>query len=505
MFPRELVFNKLRVNNMNYFQTIAVLTLLLNTIAFADRGISIQKQANQNQERRVALVIGNSAYKFSPLKNPVNDASAMGRVLKKNGFDVIQKLNADRRQMEEAIKQFGKKLRRGGIGFFYYAGHGIQMDGRNYLIPSDISVESESDVKYGAVDAGKVLGKMHDAGNSLNVVVMDACRNNPFSRSFRSAEKGLAKMDAPTGTIIAYATSPGSVAADGNETNGLYTKYLLKYLNQPNLKIEDVFKNVRISVVHDSAKKQVPWESSSLIGNFVFNIEKVNIVSNDQNHSIKSALILQNSPEEEYWALIRNSSDPSDFQSYLKEYPKGRYISLAQLKLKKLADNKVSILPGVWEAWHEKQGISQITKLPDGAVQWFYSIPEINDDIDAGIFLAFTKRSLSNKKLHIKLTSKSAFPVNLGIYSFVQGYSKKDDIESHVLGEILLNLKSGTNEFFLDINDFHIPAWWLEKYKKTSIKMDSGDIRGLEFYVEVDDEFTQLSDTLTLHTLEIYP
>ena len=236
--------------------------------------VSTVRSVTRNQpvkERRLALVIGNSDYKSAPLKNPVNDARDMSNTLKVLGFKVIEEINADRKEMEEAIRQFGKQLRGGGVGLFYYAGHGIQAKGRNYLIPIGARIESESDARYQAVDAGMVLGKMEDAENDLNIVVLDACRDNPFSRSFRSRERGFAKMDAPKGSLIAYATAPGSVAADGKGRNGIYTKHLLKYMKTPGLTIESVLKKVRIDVMDETVDKQVPWESSSLRGDFYFN------------------------------------------------------------------------------------------------------------------------------------------------------------------------------------------------------------------------------------------
>lgn len=222
-------------------------------------------------KQRTALVIGNGNYKSSPLSNPVNDASDIAKALQNLGFTVLHKKNATQRDMEQAIRKFGKSLRKhGGVGLFYYAGHGIQVNGRNYLIPVDAEIETESDVKFEAVDAGRVLGKMEDADNDLNIVILDACRDNPFARSFRSSTHGLARMDAPRGSIIAYATAPGSVAADGRGRNGVFTKYLLKHMDIPGLPIEEVFKNVRTDVLDESNERQIPWESSSLTGNFYF-------------------------------------------------------------------------------------------------------------------------------------------------------------------------------------------------------------------------------------------
>ena len=227
-------------------------------------------KATGPQQRRVALVIGNGAYKEAPLKNPANDARDIAATLKRLGFEVILRTNADLPTMDRAVDEFYASLKRGGTGLFYFAGHGLQVGGINYLVPVGARLQSESDARYQAVDAGRVLGKMEDAGNDLNLVILDACRNNPFARSFRSASLGLAKMDAPTGSLIAYATAPGSVAADGDGQNGVYTKHLLKNLTTQGLSVEEMFKRVRLGVVGETKKAQVPWEASSLTGNFSF-------------------------------------------------------------------------------------------------------------------------------------------------------------------------------------------------------------------------------------------
>jgi hypothetical protein len=221
-------------------------------------------------EQRVALVIGNGQYKDAPLSNPVNDARAIAKALTESGFKVTRRENAGQKELQLALRDFGDALKAGGVGLFYYAGHGMQVKGRNFLIPVDAQIQREDEVAYNSVDVGQVLDKMEAASNRLNILILDACRNNPFARSFRSASVGLAQMDAPVGTLIAFATAPGSVASDGDGQNGLYTQHLLQSMQKPGAKIEDVFKNVRAAVRKDSGNKQVPWESTSLEGDFIF-------------------------------------------------------------------------------------------------------------------------------------------------------------------------------------------------------------------------------------------
>ncbi len=221
-------------------------------------------------EKRTALVIGNAAYESGTLRNPINDARAMAKALADLSFEVTLKENLDQKQMKREIQAFGEKLQKGGVGLFYYAGHGVQVNGRNYLMPVGAAIEHENQVEYEAVDMGAVLSEMDYAHARMNIVIIDACRDNPFARSFRSISQGLASIDAPTGTLIAYATAPGSVANDGPGENGVYTGELIKAMVQPGLKIEDVFKQVRSAVREATGGRQVPWESSSLEGDFYF-------------------------------------------------------------------------------------------------------------------------------------------------------------------------------------------------------------------------------------------
>jgi uncharacterized caspase-like protein len=220
-------------------------------------------------ERRTALVIGNSAYSSGHLKNPVNDATDMATALKKTGFSVTLKKNANLREMLEAIEDFGNTLKRGGTGLFYYAGHGVQVGGANYLLPIGTRINKEVDVRYEAVDVGRILTEMETANNGLNIVILDACRDNPFGRSFRSSARGLSiVIHAPTGTFISYSTGAGQVARDGEGRNSPYTKALLENISKPGLTINKVFMNVRSRVMKSAG--QVPWELSSLVGDFYF-------------------------------------------------------------------------------------------------------------------------------------------------------------------------------------------------------------------------------------------
>jgi formylglycine-generating enzyme required for sulfatase activity len=224
-------------------------------------------------ETRIALVIGNSEYTSGPLPNPANDAKLMGDSLSSLGFEVIARRNADQITMKRAIQEFGARLEKGGpgaVGLFYYAGHGVQLNGRNYLIPTTARIEREGDVEIEAVSADWVIEQMRYARNRLNIVILDACRNNPFTRSMRSVDHGLATMDAPAGILIAYSTAPGAVAADGTGRNSPYTEALTQAMRDVHEPVEQVFKHVRVGVMGATSGKQVPWESSSLTGDFYF-------------------------------------------------------------------------------------------------------------------------------------------------------------------------------------------------------------------------------------------
>ena len=238
------------------------------------RGLG-QVSKNSKSEQRVALVIGNKDYSsLNPLKNPINDARALRDILSKKRFNVIYLENASQMEMEDAIDKFGYKIKNGkGVGLFYYAGHGMEVDGVNYLIPTDARVPSKKYVKSKSVSTDIIVTAMEEAKNRINILILDSCRSNPFGRD---GSGGLAPINSATGIYVAYATAPHKIAQDGEGDNGLFTSYLVKYINQAGLKIEDVFKKVRQGVQRDSNGNQIPWSSSAITGDFYFSLPKQN-------------------------------------------------------------------------------------------------------------------------------------------------------------------------------------------------------------------------------------
>jgi formylglycine-generating enzyme required for sulfatase activity len=286
---------------------------------------------------RVALVIGNSQYadNLGSLMNPVNDAMDISKKLKGFGFEVTTLKNATQHKMDDAISLFGQRISKDGvIGLFYFAGHGVQVKGENYLIPIGSGITSEADVKYKAVNAGQILSQMDQANNGFNLVILDACRNNPFGRSFRSVSRGLARMDAPSGSLIFYATKPGQVAQDGAGRNGVFTEQLLKSMND-NLKIEDIFKDVAVKVSNKTNKEQEPWMEGVLYGNFYFN-PSLNLDISRQNRVV-------NESAEDSFIDFMDKNDPNQLAAYLDVYPNGKLSTQFRTKLNKNAPLKYKL------------------------------------------------------------------------------------------------------------------------------------------------------------------
>lgn len=253
------------------FSVMAMVALLI--LGFSVPSLPLRAAAPKSvaveHQRRIALVLGNSRYANSPLTNPARDADLIARTLKSLGFEVRLAQDANQTEMKRAIQAFGADLEKAGadaVGLFYYAGHGLQINGRNYLIPVGAKIDRDADVEIEAVSADWVLEEMRYARNRLNFVILDACRNNPFVRSFRGAGGGLARMDAPAGVLIAYSTAPGEVAEDGAGVNSPYSEALAQAMLQRHEPAELMFKHARDGVRQATAQRQTPWESSSLTG-----------------------------------------------------------------------------------------------------------------------------------------------------------------------------------------------------------------------------------------------
>lgn len=279
----------------------------------ATRKLTLQS-VKQGEQKRVALVIGNSEYESQEvpkLANPTNDARAMADALHKLGFDVIEVINANQKEMNKAITMFGDSLEPTTVALFYYAGHGLQVNGKNYLVPVDADISGAASVSAETVDMNTVLDQL--LSSKLSIVILDACRNNPFKRARSIGGGGLAQLQTPTGSFIAYATSPGSTASDGGGKNGIYTQEILKNINTPGIQLEELFKRVRDGVAKATSDEQMPWDSSSLRGAAFY----FNGAPSDNN-------------ELALWGKIKNSSSKADFQTYLSQYPNGLYVKEAQ-------------------------------------------------------------------------------------------------------------------------------------------------------------------------------
>ncbi len=226
-------------------------------------------------ERKVAFIVGNATYNSGPLLNPVNDARAVAKALVGLGFEVTVKENFSVRDIGSIYREFRAKLPRKGIGLFFYAGHGVQFKGQNFFPAIDAELAGEEDVPLQSLNLGQILDTMEDAKLAVNLVLLDACRDNPFARRFRSASRGLAKIESASGMLIHYATRPGSVASDGAGKNGTYTEALLRHIAEPDLPVEMMLKKVANTVVDQTGGKQEPWIEGSLRGDFFFAQAKV--------------------------------------------------------------------------------------------------------------------------------------------------------------------------------------------------------------------------------------
>lgn len=323
--------------------------LLAATAAAQPAGATAAAGA-ETLQRRTALVIGNGAYTDAPLQNAANDARAMAQVLRAAGFHVQLHTDIDQRQMQAAVREFGERLKANtGTGLFYFAGHGVQIKGRNFLIPIRADITHEDEVAYAALDTQAVLDKMESAGNGTNILILDACRNNPFVRSTRNTQQGLAQMDAPVGTLVAFATAPGSVAIDNlpGMRNGLYTTHLMDAIRRPGLKVEEVLKATRNAVLRASNHRQMPWEASALVGDFYFHPPRegagaaASVAAAAATPALPAAaapaIDTQAAIDDALWEAVKDSRSSAELYAYLQRFPNGRHARDARQRLLGLA------------------------------------------------------------------------------------------------------------------------------------------------------------------------
>ena len=319
-------------------------------------------------EPRIALVIGNSAYgSVSPLDNPVNDAKLITEKLQGLGFEVRHLSDSNQIEMKRAIAQFGRDLRMGGedaVGLFYYAGHGVQSFGSNYLLPVDVALSDPADLDLMAVEARSVLHQMASASNKTNIVILDACRNNPFEDLADMDDNGLAEMKAPTGTFLAYATDPGGVALDGDAGNSPFTLSLAEHIETPGMAIEQLFKKVRVDVLSETRGLQTPWDTSSLTQDFAFAVET-------------ETLIVAHRNEEEYWQDVVASRDPVQIMLFMRTYPESTHSAKANDLLKTvLAESFGTLTPPDGSA-EEQTEIAEATETD----RLMYELAQADDTI----------------------------------------------------------------------------------------------------------------------------
>jgi hypothetical protein len=316
---------------------VAILCLLLSAMVFSDAA---------RAERRVALIIGNGAYEtIQVLRNSAGDARLMAQTLTGLGFEVTLDTDADRRTMARHILDFGRTLSQAGpdaVGLFFYAGHGVQAAGTNYLLPVGSQVDTEADLVIEAVDANWVLAQMNEAGNGLNIVILDACRNNPFEGAFRSATRGLARLDAPTGSLVAYSAAPGQAALDGDGDNSPYTHALVEAMREPGTELLQVFRRVRLNVEAQTGGRQTPWEEQSLRSDFYF-------ADGTQAGAEPEIAVADPAPADSgdafelaFWSSVKDTQNPAMIQTYLARYPNGIFAELARVMVAALGPAETS-------------------------------------------------------------------------------------------------------------------------------------------------------------------
>ncbi len=424
---------------------------------------------------KFALVIGNSSYKRSPLKNPVNDARAIAEALKNTGFDVAMKLDAVQAELSEAVHVFTQVLaKRKGVGLFYFAGHGLQLAWRNYMIPVDADIRSAADIQKHGVEVGTLLGGISKAVNPLNVIILDACRDNPFGSLGGVDHKGLSQMDAPPGTLLAYATAPGNVASDGEGANGLYTEHLLKEIAVPDAKVEDVFKRVRLGVRRRSNGLQIPWESTSLEEDFYFVPPKElkKISEQEEQRLFAQELAL--------WEKIKVSKTPDPLMDYLTRYPSGRFSELAQFQL----DRALA-----------RQGEKKVETVSAADNPFTKGTVRTDTNYRVGDFFRYRESDLLTK-LELRIHGQRVTAINDNEVQFNKGGFVTD-----LLGNFIRNQKvefTGT-QFFLP--EYSVGKRWSARYQRKAADWPARDV-SMDFRVVTREQVVVPAGTFDAYKIE---
>lgn len=390
-----------------------------------------------SQENRLALVIGNGDYENAgTLANPENDAKAIAKKLKELDFEVIERLNLDQKSMKKAIDEFGELLKDYDVGLFFYAGHGLQVDGNNYLIPADADLSNANDVEYDCVRADRVLGKMESSNSKTNIVILDACRDNPFERSWNRGVKGkgLAFMNAPSGSLIAYATSPGTTASDGTGKNGAYTEALLKHIGTTNVSIENIFKRVRISVEESTGGQQMPWEYTSLMGSFYFDYDE-NLPEMTEEEIPSQWVIITTDPEGGDLYINDQHMGQTPFQQEMKE---GRYTYSIEKELYHKETGQFSLI-----ADEGRQKVEVVLK-PNFGFAKIVSAPEdgATVSIDGTILPGGTPVETGKLKSgeHTLTVSKNMFKSHSQSFTIVDGQTTELNVNMiPTFGKLIIN------------------------------------------------------------------
>jgi hypothetical protein len=403
---------------------------------------------------KFALVIGNSTYKRSPLKNPANDAHAIAGALKNTGFEVTVRIDAVQAELSAAVTAFTQILAKSkGVGLFYFAGHGLQLAWRNYMIPVDADIRSAADIQNQGVEVGTLLGGIARAVNPLNVIILDACRDNPFGSLAGVDHKGLSQMDAPPGTLLAYATAPGNVASDGDGANGLYTEHLLKEIAVPDAKVEDVFKRVRLHVRRRTSGQQVPWESTSLEEDFYFVPPKElkKISEQEEQRLFAQELAL--------WEKIKDATTPEPLMDYLARFPSGRFSELAQFRL----DRTLA-----------RQGEKKVEVVTDTANPFSKGTVRADTNYKVGDFFRYRELDLLTQ-LEVRTFGQRVTGISDSEVQFNKG-----GLITDLLGNTVRNNGRNQNirfsgaQFFLP--EYSVGKRWSARYQRTAADWPARDV-----------------------------